>query len=401
MSAHPMGWGTPPPAERPGWRQALDARIDRWMAAPGLYRWAVGNPLTRWFARRRTEKLFETLAGFVHSQVLLGCVRLGVFETVYERPRTLEELAALAAVPAPAMERLLRSAVALGLLAPRGGGRYGLGPLGRPVASDPGLRRMIEHNAVLYEDLRDPLALLRGRDAAMNAYWPYTSGSDAQSTRHWAPDKVALYSELMASSQRFLIDEVLAAYPFEDHQCVLDVGGGKGAWISALGQAHPGLSLQLFDLPPVADLAREHVAQAGLADRVAVHGGSFAHDPLPAGADLVTLLRVAHDHPDHVVRALLASIHDALPPGGTLLLAEPMAEAGERPATADAYFHFYLLAMGAGRLRTPQELGRLMAEAGFTCIELVPGAMPLHARILVGRRSQGKPESGHIDVNLN
>lgn len=401
MSAQPMGWDAQPPAERPGWRQALDARIDRWMAAPGLYRWAVANPLTRWFARRRTEKLFDTLAGFVHSQVLLGCVRLGLFETVYERPRTLEELAEMAAVPAPALERLLRSAVALGLLAPRGGGRYGLGPLGRPVASDPGLRRMIEHNAVLYEDLRDPLALLRGRDAAMNAYWPYTQGSDRVSTSSWAPDKVALYSELMASSQRFLIDEVLAAYPFQDHQCVLDVGGGKGAWVSALGQAHPGLSLQLFDLPPVADLAREHLAQAGLSHRVAIHGGSFAHDPLPTGADLVTLLRVAHDHPDHVVRVLLSSIHDALPPGGTLLLAEPMAEAGERPATADAYFHFYLLAMGAGRLRTPQELARLMADAGFAGIELVPGAMPLHARILVGRRIQGKPESCHIDVNLN
>ena len=174
---------------------------------------------------------------------------------------------------------------------------------------------------------------------------------------------------------------------------MLDVGGGKGAWIRALGQAHPGLSLQLFDLPPVAALAREHLAEAGLSHRVAVHGGSFAHDPLPAGADLITLLRVAHDHPDHVVRALLSAIHDALPPGGTLLLAEPMAEAGERPATADAYFHFYLLAMGAGRLRTPQELARLMVEAGFVCIELVPGAMPLHARILVGRRAQGKPES--------
>ena len=34
--------------ERPAWRQALDARIDRWMAAPALYRWALSNPLTRW-----------------------------------------------------------------------------------------------------------------------------------------------------------------------------------------------------------------------------------------------------------------------------------------------------------------------------------------------------------------
>lgn len=392
MSASPMGWGPLPPVpERSAWRQALDARIDRWMSQPGLYRWAVANPLTRWLTRRRAAKLFETLAGFVHTQVLLGCVRLGLFETVYERPRTLAELSSLTRVPAPALERLLRSAVALDLLAPRGGGRYGLGPLGRPVAADPGLRQMIEHNAVLYSDMRDPLALLRGGDAAMNAYWLYTQDSDAQSTGRWPAEKVAQYSELMASSQRFLVEELLAAYPFADHRCVMDVGGGKGAWIAALGARYPQLALQLFDLPPVAALARAHLDQAGIGPRATVHGGSFAHESLPQGADLVTLLRVAHDHPDHVVLPLLTSIYDALPAGGTLLLAEPMAEADERPATADAYFHFYLLAMGAGRLRTPHELATLMGQAGFSAIELVPSPMPLHTRILVGRKSQGLP----------
>ena len=402
IQIHPLR--TPP--ERPAWRRALDARIDRWMADPGLYRWAVSNPLTRWLTQRRADQLFEVMAGFVHSQVLLACVRLRLLETVADAPRTLHELSASCGVPAPALERLLRSAVAVRLLAARGGGRYGLGPLGRPVAADAGLRNMIEHNAVLYEDLRDPLALMHGAsEAAMNAYWPYAQSVDPQTLGSWAPDKVALYSELMASSQRFLIDELLAAYAFSEHQCVMDVGGGKGAWITALDRHVPGLQLKLFDLPPVAELARAHLQQGGLADRVQVHGGSFTAHPLPRGADLVTLLRVAHDHPDHVVRALLAAIHEALPVGGTLLLAEPMAEADGEPATADAYYHFYLLAMGAGRLRTPAELMRLMAEAGFTHLEQVPNPMPLHGRILLGRKSAGLPAEAvpgsDKSVNLN
>lgn len=402
LHVHPLR----PPPERPAWRRALDARIDRWMADPGLYRWAVSNPFTRWLTQRRADQLFELMAGFVHSQVLLACVRLRLLETVATAPRTLDELSSACGVPASALERLLRSAVAVRLLSARGGGRYGLGPLGRPVAADAGLRNMIEHNAVLYEDLRDPLALMHGAsEAAMNAYWPYAQSVDPQTLGSWAPDKVALYSELMASSQRFLIDELLAAYPFDEHQCVMDVGGGKGAWITALARHAPGLQLKLFDLPPVAQLARGHLLQAGLADRVQVQGGSFTADPLPRGADLITLLRVAHDHPDHVVRALLAAIHEALPVGGTLLLAEPMAEADGQPATADAYYHFYLLAMGAGRLRTPQELMRLMAEAGFTHLEAVPNPMPLHGRILLGRKSAGLPADGRtktgVGVNLN
>lgn len=385
--------------ERPAWRRALDARIDRWMAQPGLYRQALTLPLVRWMTRRRAERLFGLMAGFVHSQVLLACVRLRVFEAVFEQPRTLEDLATLTGMPAAALERLLRAAVAVELLALRGGGRYGLGPLGRPVAADAGLRGMIEHHAVLYEDLRDPLALLHGRAASLHSYWPYTEGSDGARTDGWAPDQVARYSELMATSQRFLIDELLAAYPFDEHRCVMDVGGGLGAWITALGAHAPGLSLKLFDLPPVAQLARMRLLQAGLGTRAEVHGGSFVHDPLPTGADLITLLRVAHDHPDTVVRGLLAAIYAALPVGGTLVLAEPMADPEGTPAAGDAYYHFYLLAMGAGRLRTPAELMGLMAEAGFAHMELVPNPMPLHGRILVGRKTAGKPVGQGLTKN--
>ncbi len=392
MSAVPSSFHTPGPSgERPAWRRALDARIDRWMAHPGLYRRALANPLTRWMTRRRAERLFGVMAGFVHSQVLLSCVRLQVFEHVFDAPKTLPELAELTGLPEAALERLLRSAVAIELLAPRGGGRYGLGPLGRPLAADAGLRNMVEHHAVLYEDLRDPLSLLRGSAAAMHAYWPYTEGSEAADAGRWAPEQVGRYSDLMARSQRYLVDELLAAYPFAEHACVMDVGGGLGAWISALAGHAPQLRLKLFDLPPVAQLARARLMQAGLGARVDVHGGSFEHDRLPEGADLVTLLRVAHDHPDEVVRHLLASIHAALPVGGTLVLAEPMADPDGAPAAADAYYHFYLLAMGAGRLRTPGELMGLMAEAGFGHLELVPNPMPLHGRILVGRKTAGLP----------
>jgi demethylspheroidene O-methyltransferase len=57
----------------------------------------------------------------------------------------------------------------------------------------------------------------------------------------------------------------------------------------------------------------------------------------------------------------------------------------------DAYFHFYLLAMGSGRLRTPNELSQMMAQAGFTHIEEVPNAVPLQTQILVGRKSRCLP----------
>jgi demethylspheroidene O-methyltransferase len=379
------------------WREELERRVDRWMTSPALHRWAAEWPLTRWLVKRRAGRLFEVMAGFVHSQVLLACVRLRLLDMVHRTPRTREELAHLTGLPASGLDRLLDSAVSLGLLEHRSGNRMGLGPLGAPVVTHAGIRDMVEHNATLYHDLTDPLALLRNPSGTrMNRLWPYAQ--DAQASASQVGDTTsstdahghsfAHYSGLMGSSQRFVIEELLSAYPFTDHRHVLDVGGGLGGWVSALARAQPRLALSLFDLPPVAALATESLTQAGLAHRVHVHGGSFIADELPVGADLITLLRVAHDHDDATVLRLLGAIHRCLPLGGSLLIAEPMAGMpGERSVT-DPYYHFYLTAMGPGRLRTPAELAALMQNAGFTHIEEVPGRQPMHARLLVGRKTR-------------
>jgi demethylspheroidene O-methyltransferase len=74
-----------------------------------------------------------------------------------------------------------------------------------------------------------------------------------------------------------------------------------------------------------------------------------------------------------------------------LLLAEPMAqEPGDKPQ-GDAYFHFYLLAMGSGRLRTAGELTRLMQEAGFVRIAQLSNPIPLQTQILLAQKPKGKP----------
>ena len=375
------------------WRDSLAAVWDRMMTSTSLYRWSVSNPLTRWITQRRARQVFDLMAGFVYSQVLLACVRLRILETVAERPRTLEELAQLTNLPVAGLQRLLQSALALRLLDLRSEGRYGLGALGAPVAGHVGIRAMIEHHAVLYQDMQDPVAMLaaQGHAGEMAQYWPYAL-DDAEKAAAAADalqaEKYARYSNLMSASQPFVVDEILASYRFDAHARVLDVGGGQGTFLSRLARHAPHLELTLFDLPEVATLARANFARQGLTQRSNAVPGSFLKDPLPQGADLVTLIRVAHDHPDADVRTVLAAIHDALPLGGTLLLAEPMAQRPGEAPLGDAYFHFYLLAMGAGRLRSASELMAMMTEAGFTHVEAVPNPMPLQTQILVGRKSR-------------
>jgi demethylspheroidene O-methyltransferase len=368
--------------------------MDGKLTDPSFSRWAAGNILTRWITRRRAKQVFDVMAGFVYSQVLLACVRLRILEMVNESPRTLEELAQLCQVPAAGLQRLVNSAVALRLLALRGQGRYGLGALGAPVAGHPGIRAMIEHHAVLYHDMQDPVALLRDQvsDGQMMAYWPYVethlSGDvPTQAPRAWEEEKVSRYSQLMSASQPFVVDEVLATYSFARHQCVLDVGGGQGTFVSRLAGHAPHLKLKLFDLPQVAALAQGNFKKNALSDRIEAFGGDFLKDALPIGADLVTLVRVAHDHPDAHVNIILRAIFKALPSGGTLLLTEPMAQARGDAPLGDAYFHFYLLAMGSGRLRTAQELSDMILTAGFASVGLLANAVPLQTQILIAKKN--------------
>lgn len=385
-------------------KDAWQAKLERWYAHPGLYRWSLSNPLTRWLTRRRTRKLFDLMAGFVHSQVVLGCVRLDLFRTLHQAPAHLDTLAARTGLPPAVLQRLLLSAVALGLLEHRSQGRFGLGPLGVPLAQHEGIAQMIEHNHLLYQDMQDPLKFLQNAwSGGMAEYWPYAQEKTAAVMPAAEVDKFTRYSQLMAASQGFVVQEILSSYFFDEHRCVLDVGAGKGRFVSELAAHAPHLKFKMFDLPPVLSLARDNLQAKGLTERVSLHPGSFLDDPLPEGADLITLVRVAHDHPDAVVRQILKKAHDALPIGGVLLVAEPMAqpdsEAGQPEASVDAYFHFYLLAMGAGRLRTPQELQTMMQEAGFTHVELVPNDMPIHARILLGRKSKCLPYVDEKSVN--
>jgi demethylspheroidene O-methyltransferase len=371
------------------WLDGVHQRMDQWLTHPRLHRWALSNPLSRWLMRRRTTQIFDLMSGFVYSQVLLSCVRLNIFTTVQQAPVTLDELAARTQLPAAALQRLVLSAVALQLLEPRGRERIGLGPLGAPIAAHAGIRAMIEHNSLLYRDMAEPTAFLRDAwTGHMAEYWPYAHATtDAQVQSAQASD-VDRYSELMAASQTFVIEEVLNTVAFGDARCVLDVGAGKGRFVAELARRQPQLQFKLFDLPQVLALARQNHAAQGLQAPVKYHPGSFFHDELPAGADWVTLIRVAHDHPDASVRTIFRKIFCALPVGGTLVLAEPMAQedGSDANASSDAYFHFYLLAMGAGRLRRPSELTRMLRECGFVHVELLPNAMPIHTRILIARK---------------
>ena len=328
--------------------------------------------------------MFRLCSGFIHSQVVLACVRLQLFERLRDGAQNVATIATDASVPEERMRALLRAADALQLLEERPDGRYGLGVLGAAMTDNQSLLALVEHHAMLYEDLRDPVALFANPqvETAMARLWPYAGDASAETL---ATEDVAEYTNLMAASQAMIAEQVLDAVSFRDRRRLLDIGGGAGAFAIEVAKRWPHLEITIADLPAVADIARQRIANAGMQDRIEVVGVDASRDALPGGYDTVSLVRILHDHDEPMAMSLLTGAKGALADDGMLLVAEPMADAPGAGELISAYFNVYLLAMGSGRPRRFDELRRLLEQGGFSQVQRRRTSVPLITGVVVAR----------------
>lgn len=352
------------------WRNGL-------ISNPAFQRWAARNPLTRGVARRKAAESFGLVAGFVYSQVLLAVVETGLLEAAADNPVTADTFAPSVALPVEGADRLLKAAASLKLLRFHADGRYGLGEQGAALLGNPSVFAMIRHHAAFYRDLADPVALLKARtdQTELARFWSYRSEGENP--------VAAAYSDLMARTQDLVASEVLDAYNFARHAQLMDVGGGIGAFLSHAGARHAHLQLTLVDLAPVIALAKGKRATDAALARFAFEARNVLSDELPGGADLISFIRVLHDHDDGPVLQMLQAARRALVPGGRVLVAEPMSGTPGAAPMGEAYFGLYLWAMGRGRPRRPDELASLLRQAGFRRVRVLKTHQPLLVRALL------------------
>ncbi len=346
---------------------------------------AARVPGLRRIARTEGEALFDLVAGFVNAQVLMALVELRVLHLLSDGPLSVPHLAGRCTVPEARMQVLLQAGAGLGLLRRQSDGRFRLSMRGASLLGVPGLEPMILHHRALYADLADPVAFLRaGHDTELSRFWPYVFGAAAGTD----PGIAATYSGLMAESQILVAEDTLRMVDLRGARRLMDVGGGTGAFLAAVGKAYPRLQLDLFDLPAVLEGAERRLAGAGIGSRVTLHPGSFRDAALPQGADTITLVRVLYDHDDSTVAGLLARIHAALPPRGRIIVSEPMSGGARPDRITDVYFAVYTLAMQTGRTRSAAEVGALLAAAGFKDIIKAIGYRPFVTSVMTAQKGE-------------
>ena len=364
------------------WRTRLALRRNRILGSQRFQNWAAKTPIFRSVARRKAAGQFDLIAGFVYTQITFALVTSGAVAQLRKTPMTTVGICNFMGIEIQNASRLLKAARALDLVEEPENDLWILGEVGAALSANEGAMAMIDHHALLYDDLKDPLTVFSGEareSTQLSRFWSYADGS--------RPDQeAAAYSDLMRATQPMVWQQILGKYPFHRHNRMLDVGGGSGAFIEQVEKVAPELGLGVFDLPEVVELATRRNSGVTSDSGIEFHRGSFRDDAIPSGYDLVTLVRILHDHDDDVAMLLLSKVFESLPNGGNLLVLEPMAETRGAERMGDAYFGLYLWAMGSGSPRSSRAITEMLKNTGFSGIKEIKTHLPIIARALVATK---------------
>ena len=199
------------------------------------------------------------------------------------------------------------------------------------------------------------------------------------------PETTAVFDMAMADFTKIAAIAVAANYDFSALRTVVDVGGGNGALLIGILDAHPHLHGVVFDQEHAAARAREQIAARGLAARCQAVGGDFFAE-VPSGGDGYLLKHVIHDWDDERATTILRNCRRAMAPTGTLLLVE-----GTYPPRVDqslasrgaAANDVNMLVNTGGRQRSEEEFRSLFAAAGFTLTRIIP--TPINVSVIEGK----------------
>jgi hypothetical protein len=123
----------------------------------------------------------------------------------------------------------------------------------------------------------------------------------------------------------------------------------------------------VFDLPVLAENARNFIHEQGLSDRCSFIEGSF-FDSVPDGYEAYFLKSVIHDWKDEEAIRILKKCRESVPDDGRLLICEQIYDSSDS-LHPDRYLDLEMLVLADGKERTESEFDTILNSSGFERIK--------------------------------
>lgn len=308
---------------------------------------------------RSFADLFTAMRAFQESRVLLTAVELDVF-TAVGTGAAAAEVAARLQTAERATESLLNALVAVGALSKQDGVFRNTPETARHlVAGSPEFARpALLHTVNMWRSWSTLTDAVRKGTTVME---PGVEKQDPE----WVESFIAAMHRGAQTAALQLVELAGA----RGVRRMLDVGGGSGAYSIAFALAEPALRAEVFDLPSVLPIARQHIDEAGLADRVTTRAGDLRADDFGQGYDLILLSSICHMLGPAENRDLLGRCHRALEPGGRLVIRDFILESDRTAPKQAALFALNMLvATRNGCSYSEDEYKTWLADTGFGAV---------------------------------
>ncbi|MCR6488443.1 acetylserotonin O-methyltransferase [Amycolatopsis sp. OK19-0408] len=307
---------------------------------------------------------------------LQAAMRLGLFTLLKERPAsTREEIADALGLADRAGHVLLLGCCAFELVRKDGDGYHNTATT-ELIADDPdGFMPVIIRytQEMLYRPMgRLYESLVHNENAGLQR--ELLAGSSATTLYELlAEDKnlETAFTAMMEHHGRAVVQDLIDAVDFSSYRQVLDVGGGTGTNAISFAQRWPHLRATILDLPNVAKLATDRIAEAGLSERVQAVGTDIMQDEFPGTHDCIVFSRFLEIWSPERVRGLFEKAYRALEPGGHLLIVACAQNDDETGPAHAAWMSAYVHAVASpeGRSYTTAEFEKWYTEAGFETVD--------------------------------
>ena len=325
------------------------------IALPGFLAFFLGAPSITMSAQSFSD-LMETMRGFQESRVLLTAVELDIFTAVGPGATAAEISKKLGTHPR-ATETLLNALVAMSALTKKDGAFHNTPDTERYLVAGsrdyarPALMHTV-HMANSWATLTD---CVRSGTAVI------PPGVDKQDPQ-WTESFIAA---MHRGAERTAV-QVVRAVGVRGVRRLLDIGGGSGAYSIAFAKTSPTLRAEVLDLASVVPIAKKHIAEAGVADRVNTRVGDLTADEFGIDYDLILLSAICHMLDPEQNRDLFRRCHRALAPGGRIVIRDFILEPDKTAPKWVALFAINMLVgTKGGSTYTESEYRSWLTGAGF------------------------------------